>query len=109
MTKIDHERVCKAGTALWAKSIGKHVKLRPNWEREKVGVMEQILRAKFRNQKMKQLLDDTKGFELIEENGWHDIFWGKCNCQNHKSTGSNILGELLMLIRDNDVILSIFE
>lgn len=108
-TEIDREKVCKSNTAGMAKSIGRHVQLRFRWESEKVAVMEQILRAKFRNPKMKQLLDNTKDFAIIEENGWHDIFWGKCSCDKHKSMGKNILGELLMLIRDNDILANIFE
>lgn len=106
---IDQEKVRKAVTAAMAKSIGRRVKLRQNWESEKVAVMEQILHAKFEDEKMKQLLEQTKGFEIIEENRWHDIFWGKCTCHNHKSKGKNILGEILMLIRDKDILANIFE
>lgn len=103
-TDIEREKVRKADTAAIAKSIGRRVKLRTNWECEKVAVMEQILRVKFSNQKMKQLLEETKGFVIIEENKWHDIFWGKCTCNNHKSMGKNVLGEILMLIRDEDIL-----
>lgn len=108
-TEIEQDKVRKASTAAMAKSIGRHVKLRSNWESEKVSIMEEILRAKFQNQTMKKLLEETKGFEIVEENRWHDMFWGKCNCHNHKSIGKNILGELLMLIRDDDVIQIFFN
>lgn len=108
-TEIDREKVRKAGTAAMAKSIGRRVKMRENWEFEKVVIMEQILRVKFENQKMKQLLEETKGFVIVEENGWHDIFWGECICHNHKSKGKNILGEILMLIRDMDILTNFFE
>lgn len=36
----------------------------------------------------------------IEENEWHDQFWGNCSCDQHVTTpGTNMLGELLMSLR----------
>lgn len=108
-SEIDEEKVCKASTAAMAKSIGRRVKLRTSWEHEKVVIMEQILRAKFRIQKMRKMLDETKEFVIIEENSWHDTFCGRCKCHKHKSNGKNVLGELLMIIRDDDVVQNFFS
>lgn len=64
--------------------------------------MEKILRIKFSDSKMKSLLNSTNDSKLIEENRWHDTYWGVCMCHKHQSTGKNTLGELLMLIRDSE-------
>lgn len=83
--------------------------IKPNWESEKVTIMERILRVKFADPEMKRLLKNTKDVRIVENNGWHDIYWGVCDCPKHESTGKNIVGELLMLIRDNEKLYLNFE
>lgn len=83
-----------------AKRIGRRVKMRENWESEKVDVMKAILTEKFKIREMQQLLEFTKGKMIVEENYWHDVFWGVCICDTHKATGSNMLGKILMNIRN---------
>ncbi len=78
-----------------AKKLGRRLKLRPDWESVKVKVMEDCLRAKFADPQLKQKLLDTGTQELIEGNWWGDRFWGVC-----KGTGQNMLGKLLMELRD---------
>ena len=78
-----------------AKRLGGQIQLRKDWESVKVKIMEDLLRQKFNQEPYKELLLRTKDYELIEGNTWNDRFWGVCN-----GTGRNMLGELLMKIRD---------
>lgn len=100
--EIDVQRIRAARTPANAKSIGRRVQLISNWESAKVKIMEKILRVKFADPKMKSLLNKTKDCRIVEKNSWHDTYWGVCNCVKHQLTGKNILGELLMLIRDSE-------
>lgn len=108
MNESDVQKIRKAHTPTIAKSIGRRVQMKVNWDSEKVSVMEKILRIKFQNQRMKFLLNQTKNNKIIEQNVWHDIYWGVCICRKHKCLGKNILGELLMLIRDSDILYPFF-
>jgi len=81
-----------------AKSAGRRVNLRPDWEEVKVGLMEEIVRAKFsQNEELKFLLLGTGDALLVEGNTWNDTFWG-VNLKTGR--GENHLGILLMKIRD---------
>lgn len=66
--------------------------------------MECLLREKFsRGTRYRDLLDQTKGEQIIEGNIWHDNFWGNCSCNKRPECvkeGKNHLGMLLMKIRD---------
>jgi ribA/ribD-fused uncharacterized protein len=77
-----------------AKRAGKNLVLRPDWEEVKIPIMRELLKQKFSNRALMYKLRQTKG-ELIEGNTWGDTFWGVCRGQ-----GQNILGKLLMEIRD---------
>jgi ribA/ribD-fused uncharacterized protein len=79
-----------------AKRAGRELVLRPFWDDIKLQVMEQILRTKFSNPEMKQLLLDTGAKILVEGNSWNDTFWGVCT---KTGRGENNLGNLLMKIR----------
>lgn len=86
-----------SGTALStssgkAKSWGRAVALRPDWEDIKMKVMEDLLRLKFEIPMLRALLRSTRGRELIN---WGDRFWGVCD-----GVGENHLGKLLMKIRE---------
>lgn len=83
-----------------AKSLGYHVKLRSDWNRIKINVMEEILMVKFSNPELKKMLLETKNEILVEGNYWNDNFWGSCTCLKCKDkTKHNNLGILLMRIR----------
>lgn len=79
-----------------AKRAGQLVCLRYDWNAIKLDVMEEIVRAKFRQ-------NDTIGTKLIgtfpayleETNTWGDTYWGVC-----KGRGENHLGHILMRIRN---------
>jgi ribA/ribD-fused uncharacterized protein len=66
------------------------------WFNRNVDVMETILRDKFRkNRDLKDALVATGDKYLEEANWWKDTFWGVCD-----GVGENMLGKLLMKIRD---------
>jgi len=96
----EHEWIRSLDTAGKAKRNGKLVHLRKDWESVKENIMLELLRIKFSDPELKKKLKDTKNYELIEGNYWHDNFFGNCTCQNCKDIeGQNKLGKLLMQVR----------
>ena len=77
------------------KKLGKKVELRSDWDEVKLGIMEEILRAKFSNPQLREALLQTGTEELVEGNWWHDVYWGVC-----KGVGQNNLGKILMKLRE---------
>lgn len=77
-----------------AKRLGKKVELRSDWNDIKVALMEQLVKQKFANHELLNKLKAIEG-EIVETNNWGDTFWGKCY-----GRGQNILGKILMEIRD---------
>ena len=83
-----------------AKSTGRHVALRTDWEQVKTSVMKDLLWQKFSSTERKDLLLGTGNSLLIEGNTWHDQYWGNCVCDKHiTEDGKNALGTLLMMTR----------
>lgn len=81
-----------------AKKKGRRVRLRPDWEQVKDGIMEEIVRAKFmQNLELKQQLLSTGKAELIEGNTWNDRYWG---VDARSGIGQNHLGKILMKVRE---------
>ena len=78
-----------------AKYLGKHVKLRSDWEDIKIKVMYEILKSKFSDPDLKSKLLDTEGSYLEEGNAHGDKFWGTV-----KGEGRNELGKCLMKLRE---------
>lgn len=98
--KIDKEKIRNAATPKTAKILGRFVEMRPDWEEKKVDIMEKVLRIKFKkNSRLNRLLRETGDVQLIHLNYWHDTYWGVCACTQHKRTGQNMLGVLLMKLR----------
>ena len=83
-------------TPSMAKQMGKKLKLRPDWEEVKVGIMRDLLMQKFNPSILRRKLLSTFQAELIEGNWWNDTFWGVCN-----GVGENWLGKLLMEVRQH--------
>ena len=85
-----------------AKKLGRHVKLRSDWEDIKYKLMVDVCYAKFsQNKELEDKLKST-GTELLIENttGWHDNVWGNCECSKcTNKIGKNLLGKALMLVR----------
>jgi ribA/ribD-fused uncharacterized protein len=79
-----------------AKREGRKIQIREDWEEIKVNVMRTLLIQKFSDPVLLAKLKATAPHELVEGNWWNDTFWGVC-----RGTGKNMLGKLLMEIRDN--------
>ena len=83
-------------TSADAKSEGRQLPLRADWETAKFVVMEEVVRDKFtRNAELRQKLLDTGDAYLEEGNTWGDKIWGTVNGE-----GENRLGKILMKIRE---------
>lgn len=95
-TLDDLDRLCiaRCGTPGKAKSIGKYVVLRDDWDGVRLQIMEELLLTKFVDDTLRAKLLMTDKAELIEGNEWGDRFWGVCN-----GKGENHLGKLLMKVR----------
>lgn len=78
------------------KRIGRTLDLRKNWEQVKVPIMHNLIKQKFSDAGLRELLMKTSPVKLIEGNTWGDTFWGECPL----GTGKNMLGKLLMYERD---------
>lgn len=78
------------------KQAEKHRKFaRGDWSHVRIGVMQDILRAKaHQHEYVRRKLLETGDRELIE-NSWRDDFWGWGPHRN----GQNMLGKLWMMIR----------
>lgn len=85
-----------------AKRKGREVRLRPEWDEIfKLDMMEKFLRLKFKDGFLAKKLLETDPQELVEGNQWHDNYWGNCFCDNCDTLGRNMLGKLLMKIRED--------
>lgn len=93
----DRGLIKNASTPYNAKRLGSRVKLRDDWELIKSRVMFDLVWQKFtKYNDLKEMLIDTGNAELIEGNTWADCFFGV----PEKSQGRNVLGKILMLVRD---------
>ena len=83
--------------------MGRSVPLRIDWEDIKEKVMLDLLRLKFtKGSLLANYLDETGDATLIEGTTWHDRFWGVCNCEKCQGQGKNMLGTLLMRVREEN-------
>lgn len=97
----EYEKIACARTPNEAKSLGRHVILREDWEEVKEQVMYKALVEKFSIPELRKALLATGDEELIEGNVWHDNTWGNCTCERCKNIeGQNKLGKLLMQVRE---------
>ena len=79
-----------------SKKMARKVATREDWHSVKVGIMKEILRAKFtQNPNLGKQLVATGDRLLAEGNHWRDTFWGVYN-----GRGENTLGKLLMEVRN---------
>lgn len=96
----EFEKVRTAISPSQAKKFGKEAMLRDGWDELKVPLMKTFLDIKFTNPFYRFKLIETGKAIIIEGNTWHDTFWGVCNCPKHNGEGQNLLGKLLMAVRD---------
>lgn len=84
-------------TAGVAKSLGKKLVVRDDWNEVKIAVMTHLNLQKYQNHpELAANLIATGDQQLVEGNTWGDVFWGVCN-----GVGENHLGKILMEIRKN--------
>ena len=87
-------------TGYEAKKLGKQLPLDmplEEWNtKQRYFAMAKALYSKFSDP---QLFTKLKNIteEIVEDNYWNDTFWGRC-----KGKGKNILGRMLMCIRDSN-------
>lgn len=80
-----------------ARSLGRRIPLRKDWEQVKVSVMQTIVTAKFtQNPSLRERLLATEDAYLEEGNTWNDRTWGTVG-----GVGANLLGRILMEVREN--------
>ncbi len=96
--------VLDAPTPGQAKTRGRKVTLKDDWETVKFKAMQTTIGVKFiGNLRLASKLVETGDLELIEANTWHDQIWGDCFCGEPQcdSDGQNNLGKLLMELRSD--------
>lgn len=92
------QRILEARTPMAAKRVAweRDARLRGDWDSFRVEVMRQVLNAKFRqHDDIRQVLLSTADRALVEHTK-NDRFWA----DGGDGTGSNMLGRLLMELRD---------
>jgi N-glycosidase YbiA len=88
-------RIAACTTPGEAKRMGRNLDLRKDWEDIKNDVMHLGLRIKFSDSALATRLLATGDEYLEETNTWGDTYWGVCD-----NVGLNMLGKLLMLLRE---------
>lgn len=99
MDKSYQKKIRMASTPMLAAQMGRDrkQKIRKDWESAKVGIMRTALVAKFsQHPNLEQLLLSTSDSKLVEHTT-NDSYWG----DGGNGKGKNMLGKLLMQIRDN--------
>ena len=78
--------------------------LRPKWDEVKDELMHKVVFEKFyQNEKIRDILLSTGDEEIINENDYHDNYWGVCTCEKCREEnieGQNKLGKILMQVRE---------
>lgn len=96
--------ILNAKTPGKAKKLGRKWKLDEHelaaWNAHKIDVMLALVNDKlYRNLDMRDELVHLEG-PIIEENDWHDNFWGNCICPKCRGIrGDNYLGKLYEMAR----------
>lgn len=100
------EAILAAATPGKAKRLGSALtteQMRPGWDAIKLGIMAEIITAKFSQETLAEQLVSTGDAVLIEGNDWCDVYWGMCSCAVHNGAGLNLLGAALMIERSKIV------
>lgn len=77
------------------KRFGRKIDVRPDWDEIRLATMEQLVRAKFADKRLRALLISTGVAHIEEGNHWGDTFWGV----DLRGNGENHLGKIIMKIR----------
>ena len=93
---VTRAQIRAAATAKDARRLGRAYAVRSDWDQIRVAVMEDLVRLKFtQNESLARQLLATDDARLEEGNWWGDTFWGTVD-----GFGENILGKILMRVRD---------
>ena len=93
---VAQAQIRAASTPRDARRLGRAYAARPDWDQIRAAVMEDLVRLKFtQNESLAQQLLATGDAHLEEGNWWGDTFWGTVD-----GFGENILGKILMKVRD---------
>lgn len=90
------EQIKAVRTPGQVKRFGRKIDLRPDWEDVKVDIMRTLVVEKFKDPDLAAKLLATGDVPLVEHNHWGDTFWGMC-----RGRGENVLGSILMEVREN--------
>ena len=91
------EQIRSTKSPMIAARLGRSRKqpIRPDWDRVKVSVMEEAVRAKFaQHEDLRRLLLETGDAEIVEHTE-RDSTWG----DGGDGSGQNLLGKILMRVR----------
>lgn len=89
-------------SAKQARAEGKQIHIDLSyWKDIKDSVMYELIRIKFLTYpELKDKLLNTRDSDLVEENWWHDNYWGNCICERCKNKrGLNKLGNILLRVK----------
>lgn len=78
-----------------AKKLGRTLPMRDDWDTVKLDIMYILVKQKFSNLVMRDMLLATGDAELQEGNWWGDVYWGTVN-----GVGENHLGKIIMRVRE---------
>lgn len=102
----EHDAIKAMTLAVSARTAGHNCKRWADWEDVKESVMVEVVSAKFeQNPDLREKLMATGDRELVEGTMFRDDFWGKVPArmsggQVREWRGENVLGEILMAVRD---------
>ena len=89
-------RLCNTAQEAIQKGTSVGRSYRQDWHRYRLGAMRDAIRAKFtQSEELKQKLLETGDNELVRDST-HDVYWGA----GAENTGQNMIGKILMEIRD---------
>lgn len=92
---LEERRKFTSITSSQARSLGRKVSLRSDWNEIRIELMRCLIVQKFKDPSLRKQLLATGTIELVEDNKWGDKFWGRCN-----GKGKNMLGKILMDVRE---------
>lgn len=90
------EKIQKAASAKEAKALGQQVEIAADWQTRRVSIMKEVLAAKFQQRQLREKLLATGTCQIEHANNHGDQFWGTV-----KGEGANMLGKLLMEVRED--------
>jgi len=95
-----HDAIAATADGWAAKRLARTLPRRADYREVQVSVMAHALYLKFLcNPELRAKLIAYQ-FEIVEENEWHDNFWGSCSCARCAGTPkANVLGKLLTITR----------